>query len=155
MNPKKFALVFGIANLAVGLLALVPSLVGTTEGLPALHVDTSYGNFLNMFPLNIMNKMAMVAVGVFGILAGTAKFNALPRSISYARAVCVLTVLMAVLGSIPQTNTLFGYWPLFGMPNVLASSLFAIVAGFYATYLPSKVRDSGPAVRDFTAPMTN
>jgi hypothetical protein len=155
MDPRKFSLFFGISTLIVGVLSLIPSLVGTVEGLPELALPISYGNFLGYFPLNVMNKGALISVGIFGILAATAKFNALPRSINYARATSLLMAAMAVLGLIPQTNTLFGYWPLFGTYNVAASSLFAVISGAYGYYLTSKVRDSGPAVRDFTAPMTS
>ena len=155
MDPKKFALFFGISNLIVGALSLIPSLVGSVEGLPELALPVSYGNFLGYFALNVMNKGALISVGIFGILAATAKFNALPRSINYARACCVLMAAMAVLGLIPQTNTLFGYWPLFGTANVTASALFAVLSGAFGYYLTSKVRDSGPAVRDFTSPITS
>ena len=155
MDPKKFASVFGTACLAVGVLSLVPSLTGATAGLPELQLPYSYGNFLGLFPLNIVNKLMLLALGVLGITSASAKFNALPRSIGYARLVMGLTLSMGLLGLFPQTNTFFGYWPLFGTANVTSSLLFAAVSGFFGYYLSSKVPDSGPAVRDFTSPITS
>ena len=77
----------------------------------------------------------------------------LPRSISYARLVCVLTAAMAILGLIPSTNTLLGYWPLYGAANVTASAMFAVISGAFGYYLTSKVKDSGPAITDFNEPL--
>lgn len=155
MDPRKFASIFGTACLAVGFLSLVPSLTGSAVGLPDLHMPYSYGLFFGLFPINVMNKMALLAVGAFGLSASSAKFNALPRSISYARAVCGLMLAMAVLGLIPQTSTLFGYWPLFGTANVTASMVFAVISGLFGYYLPSKVSSSGRATTDFTSPLTS
>ena len=48
--------------------------------------------------------------------------------------------IAALLGLFPQTNTLFGYWPLFG-GEIWAHGIFALLGGFLghslAANLPS------------------
>lgn len=135
MQPRKIALAFGLFNLIIGVLALVPSLTGSSDGLPAIELSVSYGRFLDIFALNLMNKLALVAVGIAGIMASTSDVKVLVNVFRYFRAVCVLSLAMAILGLIPQTNTVFGLWPLFGEANVIASLVFAAVSGSYAYYL--------------------
>jgi hypothetical protein len=138
MDPRKYALYGGIVMLAMGALALIPSLVGSQLGLPALYLDTSYGEFLGYFPMNIVNKVALIIFGAAGIGAASLKFNALPRSILWSKVVCVVMGIAAVLGLIPQTSTLFGYWPLFG-GEIFAHAVFAILGGYFGFALGMKV----------------
>ena len=55
MHPKRFALIGGIIMLAVGVLALIPNFVGLADSLPVLRVQESYGYFLGLVPMNIVN----------------------------------------------------------------------------------------------------
>jgi hypothetical protein len=48
-----------------------------------------------------------------------------------------MAVLM-VLGLLPSTNTLFGYWPLFG-GDVVFHAIVGVIAGFYGFALSSRV----------------
>lgn len=148
MNPRRFALIGGIVLMAVGILSLIPNLVGSAETLPALYVQNSYGLFLNYLPMNVLNKALLIVVGAFGIVAANLKFNSLPRSILWSRVVMVAMAIVTVLGLIPQTNTLFGYAPLFG-GMIVFNAIWAVLGAYYGFYLTSKVPDSGPATRDF------
>lgn len=126
MNSKKFALYGGSIMVFLGVVSLIPGLEGSTAGLPALKVDTSYGLFLNMFPLNIFNKIALIAFGIEGIITGRSKHTA--YSLTYGSLVFFVMGALSLLGLFPQTNTLGGLWPLFG-GEVIAHGLFAITAG--------------------------
>lgn len=138
MSPKNFALFGGILMLLMGVVSLVPNMVGSTENLPPLMVQTSYGLFLGLFAMNIFNKVALIAFGLAGIWAASARFTDLPASIHFSRWVCYLMGALAILGLIPQTNTLFGYMPLFG--NVIwEHAIFAVVGGIYGFYLTARV----------------
>ena len=80
MQPRKFALFGGILMLAMGILALVPSLYeGYQTNLPPLNVTNSYGLFLGIFAMNIYNKVALMVFGVLGIMASAAPTTALPK----------------------------------------------------------------------------
>jgi hypothetical protein len=152
MNPRLFALIGGIIMVAMGAISLIPGMEGPREGLPILNVETSYGLFLGYFPMNVFNKVTLIVLGLAGIGAYMLKFNSLPRSILWSRVVFFVMAIAAILGIIPQTNTLYGYWPLFG-GMVIANSIFAIAGAYYGYYLTSKVPDSGPAVKNFSSPM--
>jgi hypothetical protein len=140
MHPKRFAIIGGIIMLALGVLAFVPSLSQYPAWLPTLQVDTSYGLFLGLFAMNIFNKLALIVLGAAGILAANDPATNLPKSILYSRVVFVAMGVLAILGLIPQTNTLFGYWPLFGN-NIWEHAIFAVLGGYFGYVLSSTVPD--------------
>lgn len=148
MNPRMFALVGGILMVAVGVLAMIPALnvAPLDAGLPPLYVETSYGLFLNYLPMNIFNKAALIVFGVAGIMASRLPTTALPASISYARWVMGVMGALAVLGLIPQTNTLFGYWPLFGA-DIALHAVVAVVGAYYGFALPAKAHKENAWLR--------
>ena len=71
MYPRRFALVGGSLMLAIGLISLIPALQGSVDRLPVLNVETSYGLFLGLFPMNIFNKAALIIMGLAGISAAS------------------------------------------------------------------------------------
>jgi hypothetical protein len=83
MHPRQFALIAGIILLAMGVTSFIPALNSPAE-LPPLQLQTSYGLYLGLFPLNILNKLALVFFGVGGLMAYFSK-NALPASVCVAR----------------------------------------------------------------------
>lgn len=130
MNVKNFALVGGVVMLVVGALSLIPAFAGLAFGLPILKIETSYGLFLGVFPLNIVNKAILIGLGLWGIAAASDPVLSLPRSIGFSRWVFTLSSLFAVLGLFPQTNTLFGYAPLFGA-GIWLHSVMALLGGLF------------------------
>lgn len=129
MYSKYFSLYGGVLMLMLGLIALVPILQGSAEGLPQLKVDTSYGLFLGVLPINVFNKFALIGFGLVGLWSSG---KSSPRySILYCQVVCYSMGALAVLGLFPATNTLGGIWPLFGA-EVFAHLSFAVVAGMCA-----------------------
>lgn len=136
MDPRKFAMFGGIVMLLMGVFSLI--MPGSLDTLPILKVENSYGLFLGLFPMNILNKIALIVFGLMGIAAASSKFTALPLSIKYSRLVMVFMGVAAILGLIPATSTLFGYWPLFGY-EVAAHGIFAIIGAYFGFALTSKV----------------
>jgi hypothetical protein len=136
MNPKKFALIGGTVLLAVGLLSLIPSF-STVIGLVPLRVETSYGYFLNFFPMNVFNKVVHIGFGIWGILAASSRNTALPNSVWFSRAVFFVMGAFAILGMFNATNTLGGYYPLFG-GEVWAHGIFAILGAYFGFTLSSR-----------------
>lgn len=138
MFPRKFALVGGIFMLAVGAFALIPQFVGSAENLPLLTVNDSYGLFMGLFAMNVLNKIAMIVLGLGGIYAASRPATSLPASIQFSRIVLFVTGAFAILGLFPATNTLYGYMPLFGN-NVGLHAVFAILGAYFGYALSAKV----------------
>lgn len=132
MQTKNFALIAGLIMLIMGLASFAP-ILNTTEGLPPIKVNTSYALFLDVFPLNIFNKLALILFGIWGILTYFKREKSFEYSVTYAKAIFWVMGGLAVLGIIPQTNTLFGYWPLYGF-EIFAHGIFAF-AGYYYGYI--------------------
>lgn len=137
MIPQRFALIGGIIMLAFGALALVPNLSTYPAELPLLNLMTSYGMFLGFIPMNIVNKVALMGFGIWGILASQSKNTSLPASVNFSRWVMVAMGALAILGIIPQTNTLGGYYPLFGA-NIAVYAIFAVLGAYFGFTLPRK-----------------
>ena len=133
MSAKKFALYGGIIMFTMGLVAIIPGLEGSKEGLPELKLDTSYGAFLGLFPMNIANKIALLSFGIAGIAVGRISDKA--YSIHYARLVFFVMGAAAILGVYDSTDTLFGFWPLYG-GEIIAHGLFAVLGGICG-FIPS------------------
>jgi hypothetical protein len=130
-----FALYGGIAMLLMGFLALIPALsVVPYEGLPVLRIDYSYGMFLGFFPMNILNKIALMAFGVAGILVSREAARSYESSVLYSRAVFFVMGALAILGMFPLTNTLFGFWPLYG-GEIFAHAIFAILGAYFGYHV--------------------
>lgn len=130
MNAKNFALVGGVVMLVIGALSLIPAFTGLAFGLPILKIETSYGLFLGVFPLNIVNKAILIGLGLWGIAAASDPVLSIPRSVSFSRWVFALSAVFVVLGLFPQTNTLFGYAPLFGA-GIWLHGVMALLSGIF------------------------
>ncbi len=152
MHPRRFALIAGIVMLATGLLALV--VPGPVAGLPVLHLEQSYGFFLNLFPMNIVSKVASILIGAAGIAAASMKTTSLPNSIRWSKVVFFVMGALAILGLFPETNTLGGYWPLFGA-SFWSSAAFSVLGAWFGYYMSSKVHKPTKAELDYRTPLTN
>ncbi len=147
MNPRRYALVGGIVMLAMGVLALVPAFSPYSYELIPLNFEVSYGLFLGMFPMNILNKIVLILFGIYGIRASQMENRSLPMSIAWSRTVFFVTGLATILGLIPATSTLFGLWPLYG-GAVLYHGIFAILGAFYGYTLTSKAAQNEEVKKD-------
>ncbi|MBC7397945.1 MAG: DUF4383 domain-containing protein [Bdellovibrionales bacterium] len=129
MQVRKFAFSIGWVMLTLGVFALIPGLYQLENtNLPALNLEASYGLFLGFIPLNIMNKLALIGFGLAGIAANTK--NNPYASVQYSRVLSVAMGLLAVLGLIPASQTLGGYWPLFGA-DIAVHAIIAGIAGYF------------------------
>lgn len=136
MNPRIFSLYGGIAMIVLGLIAFFAP--GSVEGLIPLSLNYSHGLFFDLIPMNIANKAALIVLGLAGVACNLDSAVSLPRSIWYSRVVALLMAVLMVAGLFPATNTLFGYWPLYGA-DVWLHAAVAAIAGFYGFALSSRV----------------
>ena len=129
MHIKNFALVGGLVMISMGLISFLPPM-NVTEGLPPLYINLSYGMFLDLFPMNIFSKIAMLAFGVGGMSAYFTVKDTLLHSVNFSKIVFWGMGALSILGLFPETNTLFGYWPLFGF-EIIIHGIFALIGGYY------------------------
>ena len=127
---KTFALIFGIIYVIAGIAGFIPALTPHTADMPPLTVDTAHGRALGLFPVNILHNFVHIAIGIWGILSsrsiGGARF--------FARGLAIFYGLLAILGLIPATNTMFGLVPIYGHDVWLhaGTALIAAYFGFVA-----------------------
>jgi hypothetical protein len=141
MHPRQFALIAGLVMVIAGILAFVPSLnVAPSAGMPALDLSNSYSLFLGYIPMNILNKLALISFGAVGVGISQAPATALPGSIRWSRIIFVVMGDLAILGIFPQTQTLFGYMPLYSW-DVVTHAVIALLGAYFGFMLTSRVPD--------------
>lgn len=126
MNTRTFALIFGVVFLLVGAGGFIPGIVqpGVPEaGLTQTH---GYGHELGLFPVNTIHNIIHLLFGVWGVVA----YRSYAGARTYFRCVAVIYALLTVLGLLPQTNTTFGYVPIYGN-DVWLHALLALVAAYF------------------------
>jgi len=138
MRTSTFALVFGIAYLAAGLMGLVPLfLTPPPPDAPATTFTLLYGYLLGLFPVNLLETLVHLVIGAWGIAAWAGRAN----PTTFARGIAVAFGAMAVMGLVPVANTLFGMMPLHSN-DVWLHAVTAVVAGYFGWY-----HEASPAER--------
>ena len=127
MNTATFALIFGIAYVAVGLLGLIPAaLLPPPPDAPPTQFTLLYGYLLGLFPVNVLHSAVHLAIGAWGIAA----WRGMAEPHVYARSLALFYGLLALMGLIPGMNTLFGLLPMHGHDVWLHAGSAAIAAYF-------------------------
>ena len=122
---RKFALIFGIVYMLVGVLGFVPGLVQHHE-MPDLTVKPFSGKMLGLFPINVLHNIVHMAIGAWGILAS----RSVGASRLFGKGLAIFYGLLVILGLIPATNTLFGLVPIYGH-DVWLHALSALIAAYF------------------------
>ena len=127
MRTSTFALIFGIAYLAAGLLGFIPAFLRPpAPDAPPTTFTLLYGQLLGLFPVNILHTLVHVAIGIWGLMA----WNGAAHPKVYARSLAMLYGVLAVAGLIPGLNTMFGFIPLHGHDVWLHAGTAAVAAYF-------------------------
>jgi hypothetical protein len=127
MKIGTFALVFGIAYFAAGLLGLVPAALRPPPAdAPPTHFTLLYGYLLGLFPVNVLHSAVHLAIGAWGLAA----WRGMAHPLVYARSLALLYGALAVMGLIPGMSTLFGVLPMHGHDVWLHAGTAAIAAYF-------------------------
>lgn len=123
---KTFALIYGVVFLLIGILGFFPGLLAPSDPGRELLITGFHGHLLGLFPVNWLHNLVHIAFGVWGLVAARSWFAAR----SYARAVAIIYIVLAVMGLIPVLNTTFGLVPLYGN-DVWLHVLLAAVAAYF------------------------
>jgi hypothetical protein len=128
---KTMALIFGIVFILVGAAGFVPGLVHQPitphQGTVMMH--ESAGNLLGIFPVNMLHNIVHLLFGIIGLAASRSVGGAR----GYFKFVFIAYALLAVLGLIPATQTMFGLVPIHGN-DVWLHAVLAL-AGLYFGFI--------------------
>jgi hypothetical protein len=134
MNVKTttFALVFGIAYLAAGLMGLIPALLTPPPAdAPPTTFTMMYGYLLGIFPVNLLHSLVHLLIGAWGIAAWSGRSSAT----GFARSLAILYGALAVMGLMPMLNTAFGLIPIHGH-DVWLHGVTALIAAYFGWRQP-------------------
>ena len=127
MIVRRFALIFGIVFLIVGVGGFIPGLT-TPHTHPDVSVTSGLGLELSLFPVNVLHNIVHLIFGVWGLIAS----RSTPGARAYGKAVAVIYAVLTVMGFITAAKlyTTFGLVPLYGN-DIWLHALLAIVGGYF------------------------
>jgi hypothetical protein len=123
---KTFALVFGVIYVIAGIGGFIPGLTSHHADMPPIAVDSFYGRVMGLFPVNILHNLVHLAIGAWGILSS----RSVSASRLFGKGLAILYGLLAILGLIPATNTMFGLVPIYGH-DVWLHAGTALIAAYF------------------------
>ena len=124
---RRFALIFGIVFLLVGIAGFVPQLT-TPHNHPDVVMNTGLALLFGLFPVNVLHNLAHLLFGVWGLAA--AKSDSASRL--YGKVVAIGYGLLTIMGLVTamRLHTAFGFVPLYGHDIWLHAAL-AVVAAYF------------------------
>jgi hypothetical protein len=144
LNGRTCALAVGLIFVVLGIAGFIPGLVSLptsagsagaplTGGDMSLTTGTDYvagfvrgfGYLFGIFPTNTLHNTLHLVIGGFGLYSALGDLG----SYNYNRFCAIFLPIVALLGLLPATNSLFGIMPLYGN-NIWIS----VVAGAIALY---------------------
>lgn len=130
---RYFSLIVGIFFVLAGIGGFLPFITQPPPGNAMhLHLTTSYGLLLGLFPVNILHNIFHFVVGLLGLLA----YRQFSTSRMFARSLSVVLGILTLMGLIPSLNTMFGWLPLYGHA-VWLHGLEALVGGYLGFFTGS------------------
>lgn len=127
MTSATFALLAGIAYLGAGVLGLLPIFLGPPPAdAPETQFTFLYGYLFGLFPVNVAHSAMHMVIGLWGLSAAAGAAS----PTRYARILAVFYGALAVMGLLPELDTLFGLLPLHSHDVWLHGATAAIAAFF-------------------------
>lgn len=134
MTARTFAAICGTLYIILGLAGFVPALWERPAGGPPLTIKVFYASLLGIFMVNIILSMMHLTIGLWAAMAANNKYS----SLVFARAGCIMFLLLGIAGLIPvkEVQTLFGTVPLHGnnawlhLGTAAIALIFAIWPGY-------------------------
>lgn len=127
-----YAFVTGIFFIVLAILGFIPGLqhpVNSSEIHSGIEIQLGY--LFGLFPTNPILNTIYAIVGILGLVSaiglGGARF--------YGRGLFQFFTVLAFLGALAPTNTLFGFAPLFGS-NTILYGITAVIS-FYFGFIDS------------------
>ncbi len=133
---QRFAQVFGIIYLVIGILGFIPVAPFLVGALPNV-IGPFNGLLLGLFPVNWLHNLAHIAIGA----AGLASYRSPVGARSYALAIGVLYLVLFLVGLV--LPNFFRLLPLGGWDLILHLVSALIAFGAYFTS-PEAPRPASP-----------
>lgn len=132
---RRFAQIFGIVFLLVGIAGFIPGIT-QPHSHPDVRLTAGLGTVLGLFPVNVLHNLAHLLFGVWGLAASRSH----GASRAYGKAVAISYGLLLVMGLIPAMNlhTFFGLVPLYGHDIWLHAAL-AAGGAYFGFFRPQEV----------------
>jgi hypothetical protein len=133
---RRFALIFGIVFLLVGIAGFIPGLT-QPHSHPDVKLTAGLGLVMGLFPVNVLHNAAHLLFGVWGLMASRSDGAAR----GYGKVVAIAYALLMVMGLVKAMNlhTAFGFVPLYGHDVWLHAGLAAV--GAYFGFMHSRDHD--------------
>jgi len=127
MTTRKFALVFGVLFLLIGIAGFIPQLVpGMHPEHPALTLDANAGQLLGLFPVNLLHNIVHILFGLWGLAVS----GSVGGARLYGRGVAIVYLVLTIAGFVPALQTGFGLVPLWGN-DIWLHALLALIAAYF------------------------
>ena len=128
MKTRYFALILGLAFLAIGILGFIPTLPTVEPDMPPIDQSQYYGLLFGLFAVNWVINALHLLFGIWGVLA----YSSFSAARIYAAAVAVVFAILTVMGLFVGFRVLFGAAPLYGN-DVWLHAIIAVVAAIFAS----------------------
>ena len=132
---RRFALIFGIVFLLVGIAGFIPGLM-QAHSHPDVMVTAGLGLLMGLFAVNVLHNLAHLLFGVWGLVASRSDSG----SRVYGKAVAIAYALLTVMGFITamRLHTAFGFVPLYGH-DIWLHAVLAGVAAYFGFMRPMAI----------------
>lgn len=139
MTARTFAALCGALYIVLGLAGFVPAFWERGGGLK---INVFYGSLFGIFMVNVILSMMHLTIGLWAAMAANNKYS----SLVFARAGCIVFLLLGIAGLIPvkEVQTLFGTVPLSGnnvwlhLGSAAVALIFSIWPGYQLTQVGVK-----------------
>lgn len=127
---RLFALASGFVFVLLGLAGFVPGLTSLATSLPSSAAQYGIAGevkaLLGLFPINGAESVFYITLGVLGLASAIA----LDSARLYAGFSAVILGLLAILGALPFSNTVFGLFPVYDN-DVWLHGTIALVSAYF------------------------
>jgi hypothetical protein len=143
MTARTFAALFGGLYLALACAGFAPILWDRPPSGPPISIRVFYASLFGVFVVNIILSMVHLVIGLWGTMSANNRYSAL----IFARAGCVVFLLLGIVGLIPNDHvrTLWGTMPLHGLYNSWFYLGTALIALFFSVRPGYTLTDIGVA----------
>lgn len=124
---QRFAQVFGLIYLVVGIAGFIPVRPLLVEELPPPIIGPFDGYLLGLFAVNWFHSLTHLAIGAIGL----AVYRSPTGAMAYALALGVAYALLFLIGLITDLSAFGGLLPLNALDDVLHILTAAVAFGAY------------------------
>lgn len=139
MTARRFAAVWGVLYLCLGLMGFVPALWERPPSAPLLSIRVFYASLFGVFVVNIVLSMMHFVIGLWAVMAANNRYS----SLRFVQAATGIFGVLGIAGLMPiaAVKPLYGTLPLYGynawryLATAAVALYFAIKPGYRLTHI--------------------